>query len=259
MQRMPPGPAVARAAQRLAVNRHDFLFDLLMQYSHHRRQTAQELIGLQSLEDAGERVRRRNAVGQFQEAIEPVPLGAARARQVFPRVALADRAAHGDRHEVHQVVPPRPRHTRVCPSCKAVRQNLQTGLRRHGVAPSVPNLPRTGNIPALDETTFTAFITPLQLDAEALPSVRPARAIGLVITHEKFSERTVRPSLFDRVLVCSCSLPSAGRVREGGRLRMKASDSNSPPPRPSPPRGGSKRRTTQHVMAISFLIRNFRG
>ena len=168
MQRMPPGPAVARAAQRLAVNRHDFLFDLLMQYSHHRRQTAQELIGLQSLEDAGERVRRRNAVGQFQEAIEPVPLGAARARQVFPRVALADRAAHGDRHEVHQVVPPRPRHTRVCPSCKAVRQNLQTGLRRHGVAPSVPNLPRTGNIPALDETTFTAFITPLQLDAEAL-------------------------------------------------------------------------------------------
>ena len=168
MQRMPPGPVVPRAAQRLAVNRHDLLFDLPPQDGHHRRQTAQKLVGLQPLKDAGERVRRGNAVGQLQELFEPLPLGPTVARQVFPRVALADCAAHRNRHDVHQIVPTRPRHARVCQSCKALRQNLQTGLRRHVVAPSVFSLPRTGHKPALDGSTSTAFITPLHLDAEAL-------------------------------------------------------------------------------------------
>ena len=55
------------------------------------------------------------------------------------------------------------------------------------------------------------------------------------------SLRLARPLLlFCVVPFRSCSLPSVGRVREGGGSRVDARHFIVPPPRPSPPRGGRK-------------------
>ena len=51
----------------------------------------------------------------------------------------------------------------------------------------------------------------------------------------------------------SCSLPSAGRVREGGVWQIDWTI--LPPPRPSPPRGGRMPEALREVIALPFLNR----
>ena len=105
--------AVVAAAQRLAINGHDLARRARTQGLDPRRQTAQELVGVQPLKHACKRIGRGNTAAQV--LTEPVQLLPAVIRQILPRVTAAER----DDDNIEQIVPPRPIHTRVCQTFQA--------------------------------------------------------------------------------------------------------------------------------------------
>ena len=91
--------------------------------------------GGEQAEDAAEGVVGGNAVGQTQEGLEPVLLGATVLGDVLPTIGSADDGADGDDHDVHEVV-------QSCAVDPWVFENCEMGLNRQSwVAESHPDSP----------------------------------------------------------------------------------------------------------------------
>jgi hypothetical protein len=107
--RLAVGPVV-RAAQRLAVMRHDPAGRQPARgASGHRQDPAEEAalepLGVERREDAPEGVVRWDAVGERQEGAQPGELGAPERVHVGPPLRAADDGAQRDRDDVEQLVP----------------------------------------------------------------------------------------------------------------------------------------------------------
>jgi hypothetical protein len=67
-------------------------------------QAHQELAGVQAGKHPAERIVRRDAVGQFEEPLEPELLGEAEPLHIGPTIRAADRSAERDADHVKQQV-----------------------------------------------------------------------------------------------------------------------------------------------------------
>ena len=98
------GEGVAfRAPERFAVDGDVFEAEGLAQFVHPTAETRGEDLGIQSAEDSINRIVARDAIGQFEEALEPVlpPFG-----KGFDRLEGLGSANHGTQGDHQNVIEP---------------------------------------------------------------------------------------------------------------------------------------------------------
>ena len=104
VQGLVAGRAVARAAQGLAVDRH-LARHQVGHGGHPTPEAGLELHGVDQGEEAAEGVVGGDAVGQLQEAAQPLQLGVAEALDGHPVVRTAQDSTQGHRNHIQQLVP----------------------------------------------------------------------------------------------------------------------------------------------------------
>ena len=97
--------AVVGTPYRLAVDGHHFPGDQVGHRLGPGHEALLELLRVQPGEDVAEGVVGRDAVGQFQEGLEPFQLALAEQFDVDPGVGAADDGADGNGNDVQQLVP----------------------------------------------------------------------------------------------------------------------------------------------------------
>ena len=139
MQRRPAPPAVEGSAQRLAIDGdlrgRAVVLAVLVARDDERpprpsEEALLELSGVDQHQHAAERVVRRDAPRQLQEAPEPGPLGAAVERDVLEALGVGQHRAHRDRQHVHQPVLDLRRRARVRHASQALQKLQQHDVLR---------------------------------------------------------------------------------------------------------------------------------
>jgi hypothetical protein len=127
----PAAGGVERAAQRLAVDGDDLAGHGGAEGIEPLLNTGHESGGVETGEDAAERVVRGNAVGQVKELAEEVQLGLAKAFDIRPTVGVAQRGADGQDEEVEERVSFAAVETRVGKIDKERGKKFQSSGGRH--------------------------------------------------------------------------------------------------------------------------------
>src|SRR5262249_21544090 len=102
------GPELRRTAapQCLAVNGHVLDRQRGADGFHPLPETGLESLRVEPVEDALERVVRRNAVGQTQEAAQPIPASLAERGDLLPVLRSGDDGTQGDNEDVLEAMQP---------------------------------------------------------------------------------------------------------------------------------------------------------
>ena len=104
VQRRQVAGRVEGAPQGLAVDRHDLPPGQLVEGPDPGDEAVVELAGIEQLEDAGEGVVGRDAIGELQEGLQPLALGPAVGGDLDGGLAAGDGAAEGDDEDIDQAM-----------------------------------------------------------------------------------------------------------------------------------------------------------